>query len=283
MTEAVAHVTGRMARIPTRKEASFGTGLRKRILLAIILIAMAALCSGFSGSSGTERSEQSIQSTDITDSHVGVAVVTQEGEESRPPRIVRIETEKGPYVVLNGDSLTINGSGSVVLMSGSSIGTDNIQPQAAPIPDTVKLTGQRIRFTQDGKAYTISDPATVEYAKSLFRPIEELGRKQGEIGSQQGQLRAEQGELGQRQSEYTGDSDEEHAAEQMQLAKRRLALAEKQIIASEEQIAMAKQQIRLAEKQAQLAQEQTKAAKHAIEEMKQIIMNSLQNGLATPD
>jgi hypothetical protein len=55
MTKAVAHVAGRMARIRTSKEVSFGTGLRKRILLAIILIAIAGLCSGFAWSSGTER------------------------------------------------------------------------------------------------------------------------------------------------------------------------------------------------------------------------------------
>jgi hypothetical protein len=275
MTEALARVTDRTMRILTGKKIAFAMGRGKRMPFAIALIA--ALCSSFSWSLCTEPSGQSTQSASIADSRASVAVVTQDAEEPKAPLLVRIETEKGPYVIVNGDSLTINGPGSAVMS-----GADNPQSQTGPKRDTAKPTGDRIRFIQDGKAYTISDPATVEYAKSLFRGMEELGRKQRELGSQQGQLRADRGGLRQQQQENGSDPDEETAAAPLQLAKI-LAQAAKQLAVSEEQVAMAKQQTQLARKQVQLAREQMEAARHAMEEVKQIIMDSLRNGSAIPD
>ncbi|MCU1294507.1 MAG: hypothetical protein JWP08_3357 [Bryobacterales bacterium] len=57
-----------------------------------------------------------------------------------------------------------------------------------------------ITFNSGGKRYVIRDSSTVEEARKLLRPMEELGRKQSELGRQQSILGEKQSQLGERQS-----------------------------------------------------------------------------------
>ncbi len=59
--------------------------------------------------------------------------------------------------------------------------------------------GDFIWFLRDGKAYVITDPATVKRAMEFFAPAQELGRKQQELGKQQEALGAQQEALGKQQ------------------------------------------------------------------------------------
>ena len=56
--------------------------------------------------------------------------------------------------------------------------------------------GDYLWFTRDGKEYLIDDPKTLAEIQDWFKPMEELGRKQGELGEKQGALGEEMGKLG---------------------------------------------------------------------------------------
>jgi uncharacterized coiled-coil protein SlyX len=51
-------------------------------------------------------------------------------------------------------------------------------------------------FKRDGRAYVITDAATLDRIKEAYRPVEELGEWMGELGAKQGEIGAKQGELG---------------------------------------------------------------------------------------
>jgi DNA repair exonuclease SbcCD ATPase subunit len=67
--------------------------------------------------------------------------------------------------------------------------------------------GDFIWFIRAGKAYVITDPATIKRAREFFAPAQELGRKQDELGKQQEALGAQQEALG-KQQEALGDQME---------------------------------------------------------------------------
>ena len=70
-------------------------------------------------------------------------------------------------------------SGKSVMMFGSEDDRDEVKSLQR------KISGDFIWFIHSGNAYVIRDAATVQSAKALFAPIEELGRKQEELGKQQ--------------------------------------------------------------------------------------------------
>ncbi len=72
-------------------------------------------------------------------------------------------------------------------------------------------------FVRDGQEYVIRDPALLAEVKRAYRPVMELGERQGSLGSDQGELGTEQGELGARQGRL-GAEQGELAAQQAVLA-----------------------------------------------------------------
>jgi len=56
-------------------------------------------------------------------------------------------------------------------------------------------------FRRGGQAYEVRDPAAIDQAAAIVRPMTEIGRQQGEIGAQQGVIGAQQGAIGARQGE----------------------------------------------------------------------------------
>ncbi|HEY7303713.1 MAG TPA: M56 family metallopeptidase [Bryobacteraceae bacterium] len=90
-----------------------------------------------------------------------------------------------PYAIVSGDSLTMSGAMQ-----------DAEQARAL----RSKIHGEYVWFLHDGKAFFVTDAATIERAKALFRPQEELGRKQAELGAKQAALGEQQARLGQQQA-----------------------------------------------------------------------------------
>jgi beta-lactamase regulating signal transducer with metallopeptidase domain/predicted nucleic acid-binding Zn-ribbon protein len=90
-----------------------------------------------------------------------------------------------PYAIVSGDSLN---------MSGSSEDAERARSFRS------KIAGEYIWFEHEGKQYLITDRATVERAKELFRPQEELGRQQALLGERQARLGEEQALLGEKQA-----------------------------------------------------------------------------------
>ncbi len=89
------------------------------------------------------------------------------------------------YAIVSGDSLN---------MSGSAGDAERARSFRS------KISGEYIWFQHEGKQYLITDAATIERAKELFRPQEELGRKQAELGEKQARLGEEQALLGEKQA-----------------------------------------------------------------------------------
>jgi beta-lactamase regulating signal transducer with metallopeptidase domain len=86
------------------------------------------------------------------------------------------------FVIVSGrsDSLTMSGT----------------QEDAEQVEELrKKIQGDFIWFRRDGKSYVIRDQATVDRAKALWAPQEELGKKQEELGKQQEALGKQQEEL----------------------------------------------------------------------------------------
>jgi beta-lactamase regulating signal transducer with metallopeptidase domain len=95
------------------------------------------------------------------------------------------DDDENSYVIVTGDSTNAMGSWH----SGNSF--DKVKG---------KMHGNYIWFERDGKSYVIDDPALVAKAREYFKPMEELGRRQGELGEEQGRLGEEQGRLGEMQA-----------------------------------------------------------------------------------
>ena len=120
-----------------------------------------------------------------------------------------------------------------------------------------KMHGDYIWFERDGKSYVIDDPALVSQAKEYFKPMEELGRRQGELAKQQGELGKEQARLGEMEAGVSGpppDLSKELAEAQQALKKLQEAKIDQQL----KQEDMSDIQSKLADVQAKLAEAQGK-------------------------
>jgi bla regulator protein blaR1 len=84
-----------------------------------------------------------------------------------------------------------------------------------------RRTGEPILwFRHGGREYVVRDQRILDQVTALWKPVNELGGKQGELGGRQGELGAKQGEIGARQGEL--------GAEQGALGARQGALGARQ-------------------------------------------------------
>ncbi len=107
----------------------------------------------------------------------------------------------------DGQQFVISSGNSSVVVSGNgySINSDGESNFVNSLRHNV--SGDFIWFVRDGKAYVITDPATVKRAMEFFAPVQELGCKEEELGKQQEALGAKQEALG-KQQEQLGDQME---------------------------------------------------------------------------
>ena len=101
------------------------------------------------------------------------------------------DDDSNSYAIVTGNASNISGSWH----SGSAF--DKVKS---------KMHGNYIWFERNGKSYVIDDPALVAQAQEYFKPMQELGRRQGELGEEQGRLGEEQGRLGELQEKATAPS-----------------------------------------------------------------------------
>ena len=84
----------------------------------------------------------------------------------------------------------VTGKSDSLTMSGSTEDARHVEKLRKTIP------GDFIWFQRDEKSYIIRDQATIDRARKLWAPQEELGKKQEELGKQQEALGKQQEELG---------------------------------------------------------------------------------------
>jgi beta-lactamase regulating signal transducer with metallopeptidase domain len=147
------------------------------------------------------------------------------------------DDDSNSYAIVSGNSTTMHGSWH----TGSAF-------------DRVKNTmhGNYIWFERSGKSYVIDDPALFAQAREYFKPMEELGRRQGELGKEQGRLGEEQGRLGALQAQASApppDLSKEMADLQASMKK----LQEQKFTADAKAEDLSDMQARLADMQGKLA------------------------------
>lgn len=197
----------------------------------------------------------------------------------------------------NSDSLTMSGS------SEDARHVDNLRKQ---------IPGDFIWFQRDEKSYIIRDQATIDRARKLWAPQEELGRKQEELGRQQETLGKQQEELGARMEEVKidvpdmtaeldrlkaklqklgpkatmeqiGELQSEIGELQSKIGELQSHAGDQQGKIGEEMGALGEQQGKLGEQQGKLGQQQGELAEKATHEMKQLLDEAIKNGTAKPE
>ncbi len=200
----------------------------------------------------------------------------------------------------------VSGNSDSVTMSGSSQDVRHAQKLRKQIP------GDFIWFQRDEKSYIIRDPATVDRARKLWAPQEELGKKQEELGKQQEALGKQQEELGARMEKVqvkvpdltaqvdklraelkslsSGATQEQIGKLQSEIGELQSQLGEVQSHAGdqqgklgEEMGALGEKQGKLGEQQGELGRQQAELAEKATKEMKQILDEAIKNGTAKPE
>ena len=107
----------------------------------------------------------------------------------------------------DGQQFVISSGNSSVSVSGNGFSMNSGNGSSFVNSLRHNLSGDFIWFLRDGKAYVITDPATVKRAMEFFAPAQELGRQQDELGKQQDALGVQQDALG-KQQDALGDQME---------------------------------------------------------------------------
>jgi hypothetical protein len=179
-----------------------------------------------------------------------------------------------PFVILHGDNSTMSGSmGDIRRAKAARKGGEDL-----------------VWFRRDGQEYVIRDAATVKAAQEAFRPVSELGEKQGalgekqgKLGAQQGQLGAKQGELGAKQGELGARQarfDRNDEKEEAEIEKQMDELGRQQEELGRQQEALGDQQEKLGEQQEELGRQQEAASRAAEKQLKKITDEAIASGLA---
>ena len=200
----------------------------------------------------------------------------------------------------------VSGNSDRFTMSGTSEDARHAERLKKRIP------GDFIWFQRDEKSYIIHDQATVDRARQLWAPQEELGRKQAELGKQQEALGKQQQELGARMQQVrvkvpdmTAELDKLKAelqqlgpdASMEQIGKIQARIGELQARFGELQAhagddqgklgtemgALGEQQGKLGEQQGELGRQQAELAQKASRAMKQLLDDAIRKGLAQPE
>jgi len=174
------------------------------------------------------------------------------------------------------------------------------------------IQGDFIWFQRDEKSYVIRDQATIDRAKKLWAPQEELGKKQEELGKQQEALGKQQQELGAKMEkirvnvpdmtaelerlkaelkqltsgatvEQVGHIQSEIGELQSKMGNLQSHAGEQQGKLGEEMGALGEQQGKLGEQQGELGRQQGELWREASRQMKQLLDEALAKGLAQPE
>jgi len=200
----------------------------------------------------------------------------------------------------------VSGKSDSFTMSGSGEDARHVEKLKQHIP------GDFIWFERDEKSYIIRDQATVDRARQLWAPQEELGRKQAVLGKQQEALGKQQEELGKRMQavrvkvpdmsaeldklkaelqqlgpdasvEQIGRIQSEIGRLQSKIGRIQSDAGDEQGKLGEEMGALGEKQGALGRQQGELGRQQGELAEKANREMKQLLDDAIKKGTAQPE
>jgi beta-lactamase regulating signal transducer with metallopeptidase domain len=174
------------------------------------------------------------------------------------------------------------------------------------------ISGDFIWFQRDEKSYVIRDQATIDRARKLWLPQEELGRKQEALGKQQEALGKKQETLGAKMEQVqvkvpdmtaeldklraelkqlssgatmdqVGQLQSEIGELQSKIGEIQSHAGEQQSKLGEEQGALGEQQGKLGEQQGELGHQQAELAQKAARQMKELLDEAISKGTAQPE
>jgi bla regulator protein BlaR1 len=197
----------------------------------------------------------------------------------------------------------VTGKSDSLTMSGSTQDAKHVEKLRKTIP------GDFIWFQRDEKSYIIRDQATIDRARKLWAPQEELGRKQEELGKQQEALGKQQEEIGARMEQIqvnvpdmtaeldklkaelkqlnssatmdqVGQIQSEIGDLQSKIGELQSQAGEKQSKLGGQQGALGEKQGKLGEQQGELGRQQEEMAKEATRQMKKLLDEAIAKGTA---
>jgi beta-lactamase regulating signal transducer with metallopeptidase domain len=203
------------------------------------------------------------------------------------------------FVIVTGktDSLT---------MSGSADDARHVEKLRKTI------AGDFIWFQRDEKSYVLRDQATIDRARKLWAPQEEIGKKQEELGKQEEALGQQQEALGAKMEQIqvnvpdmtaeldklkaelkklSGGATAEQVGEvQSEIGEIQSKIGEIQSQAGDQQgklgdqmSALGDKQGKLGEEQGKLGEQQAALAREASKQMKQLLDEAILKGIAQPE
>jgi len=175
-----------------------------------------------------------------------------------------------------------------------------------------QISGDFIWFERDEKSYIIRDQATIDRARKLWFPQEELGKKQEALGKQQEALGKQQQALGERMKQIqvkvpdmtaeldklraelkqltSGATVEQVGRIQSEIGELQNRIGEVQSHAGDEQSklgeemgALGEKQGKLGEQQGELGRQQGELAQEASRKMKELLDEAIKKGTAQPE
>jgi beta-lactamase regulating signal transducer with metallopeptidase domain len=200
----------------------------------------------------------------------------------------------------------VTGKSDALTMSGSSADAHHVEKLRKSIP------GDFIWFQVDEKSYIIRDQPTVDRARRLWAPQEELGKRQEELGKQQEALGKQQEALGAKMEkvrvsvpdmtaqldklkaelkalgpsatmDQIGEVQSEMGELQSKMGEIQSHAGEQQGKLGEEMGALGEKQGKLGEQQGELGRQQAELAEKASHEMKLLLEDAVKKGLAQPE
>jgi predicted nucleic acid-binding Zn-ribbon protein len=200
----------------------------------------------------------------------------------------------------------VTGKSDSLTMSGSTADARHVEKLRKSI------TGDFIWFQVDEKSYIIRDQATIDRARKLWAPQEELGKKQEELGKQQEALGKQQDELGARMEkvrvnvpdmtaqldklkaelkalgssatmDQIGKVQEEMGELQEKIGDIQSHAGDQQGKLGEEMGALGEKQGKLGEQQGELGRQQGELAEKASRDMKLLLEDAVKKGIAQPE
>ncbi len=200
----------------------------------------------------------------------------------------------------------VSGKTDSFTMSGSAEDARHVEKLRKQIP------GDFIWFQRDEKSYVIRDQPTIDRARKLWEPQEELGKKQEALGKQQEALGKQQEELGAKMQQIrvnvpdlnadleklkaelkqlssgatvdqVGHIQSEIGELQSKIGEIQSHAGDQQGKLGEEMGVLGEQQGKLGEQQGKLGEEQGKLAEQASHQMKQLLDEAITKGTAQPE
>jgi beta-lactamase regulating signal transducer with metallopeptidase domain len=200
----------------------------------------------------------------------------------------------------------VTGKSDAMTLSGSREDARHAEKLKKQIP------GDFIWFERDEQSYIIRDQATIDRARKLWSPQEELGKKQEELGRQQEALGKQQEELGMKMqqvqvkvpdltaeldrlkakleklgpsatTEQLGDLQSEIGDVQGKIGDIQSQAGEQQAKLGEQMGALGEQQAKLGEQQEKLGEQQSELAEQASRQMGELLDEAIKNGKAQPE